>query len=95
MRDEAVDERALARAGVPGDADELRAPRAGEERAQLRLRGGLSVVDEAHEARGRADVALQHAVGERAHQALSRSRAITSRWISLVPSPIVQSFTSR
>jgi hypothetical protein len=28
-------------------------------------------------------------------QSFSNSRAITMRWISLVPSPIVQSLTSR
>ena len=29
------------------------------------------------------------------HQSLSNWRAMTRRWISLVPSPMVQSFTSR
>src|SRR5919108_1129384 len=95
VRDEAIDQRALPRAGIAGDADELRAPGLGEDRAQLRFGGGLRVVDEPHETRGGPDVTLQDAVGESTHQALSRSRAITSRWISLVPSPIVQSFTSR
>src|SRR5438309_5388396 len=95
VRDQPVYQRALSRAGIAGDSDELGTAGAGEQGAQLRLGGGLDIVDEAHQTRGGPDIALQHAVRERAHQALSKSRAITSRWISLVPSPIVHSFTSR
>ena len=46
-------------------------------------------------ARQRPYVAFENLFGQRAHQLLSNCRAITIRWISLVPSPMVHSFTSR
>ena len=47
-------------------------------------------------ARGqRARVAFGDFAGEIVHQVLRSCRAITRRWISLVPSPMVQSLTSR
>jgi len=52
-------------------------------------------MDQAHQPGGRPDVALQDAVGQRSHQFFSRSRAMTSLCTSLVPSPMVHSFTSR
>ena len=92
--DEAIDQRALSRARVSSDADELRSSSPGPELAQDCFSLRLRVVDQADQPRRRADVSGEHAVGDSAH-ALSSSRAITSRWISLVPSPMVQSFTSR
>src|SRR5437899_1340899 len=92
--DEAVDQRTLSRARVSGDADDLRPSGPGPELAQDRFGFRPRVVDQPDQPRRRTDVSGEDAVGDSSH-ALSSSRAITTRWISLVPSPMVQSLTSR
>ena len=57
---------------------------------------GDFVFDQADGARHGARIPLEDAIGQRgAFGHASSCRAMTSRWISLVPSPIVSSFTSR
>ena len=103
LRDQPIDQRTLARARRAGDADEVRAPGARKNPPdQLRPCSGL-VFDQTDGAGDRAWVALQDALGERRTcrcggglgHCPSSWRAMTSRWISLVPSPMVSSFTSR
>ena len=79
-----VDERALARAGRAGDADD-QAFAFGRSDSRIRRRAVFDLRGETREFAGRVD----------SHQSFSSWRAITRRWISLVPSPMVQSFTSR
>jgi hypothetical protein len=64
-----------------------------EDRADEVATRGIFVLDERNRARNRPRIARQNAVGE-CHRDKSW-RAMTSRWISLVPSPMVVSFTSR
>ena len=77
-------------------------PRPGEDLADELGAFGRLVLDQADRARDRARIALQYAIGERRSDVarrtchwLSSCRAMTRRWISLVPSPIVSSLTSR
>ena len=93
-RDQPIDQGALARTGIACDADDLCATGARPDLAEDSFRLGLGVVDLPHQPRGGADVPGDDAFGDGAH-ALSNSRAITIRWISLVPSPMVHSLTSR
>ena len=95
-----IDERALPRAGRTGHADEVGAPGVREDRPHDRRALGALVLDHRDRARDRARIAGEHPVSERRRQGradhrASSCRAITSRWISLVPSPIVVSLTSR
>jgi len=66
----------------------------GEDRPHERPPLGGIVLDERDGTGQGAGIAREHAFGESRHHA-SSWRAMTSRWISLVPSPIVISFTSR
>ncbi len=71
----------------------MRASEPVEQGAQ-KLRGEcLIALDERDCSREGARIASQYPVGQRSHA--SNWRAITRRWISLVPSPIVVSLTSR
>ena len=57
---------------------------------------GVFVLDQRDGAGHGAGIARQHAFGQRRrHERDSSWRAMTSRWISLVPSPMVVSLTSR
>ena len=89
-----VDERALAGAGRTGHADQEGAPGVREQRPDQIGGARIVVFDEGDGPRDRARLPGQHAVGERGRHE-SSCRAMTSRWISLVPSPMVVSFTSR
>src|SRR5438876_7727733 len=91
---EAIHERALARTRRTGDADDIGPAGPTENRSHQFGARRILVLDERNAAGDCPPVARQNAVGERAHRERS-SRAITSRWISLVPSPIVVSLTSR
>jgi len=88
-----------------GDAEFLTISPQGEsegsyEEAERRLR--RAVLDEADGARHRAHAARAHALGQGANVVQrtipfrpSSSRAMTRRWTSLVPSPMVPSLLSR
>src|SRR5436190_180217 len=96
LRDQAIDERALPRSGRSGDADDI-GPAGLSEQPPQHIRPDWRVVfDERDRARERPRIAGPDRRGQRAagHWA-SNWRAITSRWISLVPSPMVRSLTSR
>ena len=92
--DQPVHQGALAGAGVAGDPHDPGAARSRPDLAQDRFGLRLRIVDLPHQPRHGPDVSGDDAFGGGAH-ALSSSRAITIRWISLVPSPMVQSLTSR
>ena len=94
MADELIDERALARARRSGDPHEVRPTGPGEQLADERAAGRGSVLDERDGPRERTRVPGEHTIDERVVHARSW-RAMTSRWISLVPSPMVRSLTSR
>ena len=90
------DERALARAGRAGDADDIRAPRTAEDRTYQIGARAILVFNQGNRPGDRPGVAREHALGESGgHGRKSNCRAITRRWISLVPSPMVVSLTSR
>src|SRR4029077_11201033 len=89
---EPIDQRALAGSGRAGDANQVGAPGLAEDRADESATRGIFVLDERNRACHRPRIARQNAFGER-HRDKS-CRAMTRRWISLVPSPIVVSFTS-
>src|SRR5579872_1182423 len=82
---ERIHERALAGAGRSGDAEDRGPARARREVFEELAALGRTVLDG-------GGMARQSAWG---HQLFNNCRAMTRRWISLVPSPIVQSFTSR
>ena len=63
--------------------------------AQQRQRLGIAILDACGGAGQRAQIACADLLRPIAHQLFRSCRAITRRWISLVPSPMVQSFTSR
>jgi len=92
-------QRALAGARRPGDAKRPRASGLRVQGRQQRRRAGAFVLDDRQRAREGARVGGSDAVGQRSRLSqktqASSWRAITSRWISLVPSPMVVSFTSR
>jgi hypothetical protein len=91
-----VDERALTGARRTGDADNVGAAGTGIEAPDEIGAERRFVLDERDGARDRAGIAREHAIGQRRVGHWLRScLAITSRWISLVPSPIVSSLTSR
>ena len=80
--------------GMPGVRRKLADQRGGFARAIFNACGGASQrarVTGGH-TRGNLGGGLGNPVR---HQSLSNWRAMTRRWISLVPSPMVQSFTSR
>ncbi len=92
---EAIREGTLAGARRPGQADDGAAPGMGME-------GGTEcggprpfVLDHGDRARDGAKIAGTHAIGEVVDGHASSCRAITRRCTSLVPSPMVRSFTSR
>ncbi len=106
---EPIDERALARAGWAGDTNQVGAPGV-RENVAYQAGGGLRFVFDQRDGAGhRSHVAGPNALGKcQGHlcrrylsvlnggrQAASNCRAITRRCTSLVPSPIVSSFTSR
>ena len=62
VSDEPIDERGLAGAGRAGDADDVGAPGAREQRAERHRRPGLAVVEIAHEPRRGPDVAREDPV---------------------------------
>ena len=94
LRRQPVDERALAGARRTRHTDEEGAPGSREDGADEVGARRVVVFDEGNGARDRARLAGQHPFGERGRHD-SSCRAITSRWISLVPSPMVVSLTSR
>ena len=55
----------------------------------------IAILDPGGGAGQRAHIAFRNLARPIRHQLFRSCRAITSRWISLVPSPMVQSFTSR
>src|ERR1700756_1742012 len=105
-----IDQRALAGARRAGDTYEICVAGIGEHLAQNFFRFGGAIFNRGNGARNRADVASPplfcpvfdgngHSAGDNSrtnrNYFLPRIwRAMTRRWISLVPSPIVQSFTS-
>ena len=97
---QAVHQRALAGARRAGDADAIGASGVGKKLLQELFGLGRTIFDRGHGPRKGPNVAGANLRGPlfdgRRHLELPRSwRAITRRWISLVPSPMVQSFTSR
>src|SRR5262245_63788439 len=86
-RHQAIDQRALAGSWRAGDANQIGASRMAEDRADQVATRGIFVLDERNRARHCPRIARQDAFGER-HRDKS-CRAMTSRWISLVPSPMV------
>ncbi len=90
-----IHERALAGAGRPRHAHQMRAPGVREQVPQQGRPAGVLVLDEANRPRDGPDIAGADAIGEGAVAHARSWRAMTRRWISLVPSPIVVSFTSR
>ena len=91
-----IDERALAGAGRARDANTKARPVRAKMRPDQRGACRIVVLDQRDGARDGARFSGQHALGERRHgHRVSSCRAMTSRWISLVPSPMVVSFTSR
>ena len=97
---EAVDQGALPDPGSARHADEVRAPGAGMDRPHQRRRRLALVLDARNGPGDRPAVALEHPDREPArvgrHASASRyCLAMIRRWISLVPSPMVVSFTSR
>jgi hypothetical protein len=93
--DQPVYERAFARARRTGDADDGGASGVREKFLEQRLRGRLPVLHRRSGAGQRARIARQNVLRPGRHQLFSNCRAITMRWISLVPSPMVHSFASR
>ena len=72
LRREAIDERALAGAGRPGDADEIGAARSGKDRAHQIGAGGIFILDEGDGAGHGSRVAREDAAGKRgAHRVSS------------------------
>ena len=107
---EAVDQRALAGPRRTGDADDAGPPAAAVEPAHQLGLGVAAVLEQRHAARHGPRLARQDPLDQRrqvdrpaarearavAHQPFASScRAMTRRWISLVPSPMVQIFASR
>jgi hypothetical protein len=77
--DEPIDERALARTGRPRHADQVRAPRPAENRADQIGARRIFVFDERNRPSHRARVAREHALGERVGHLARSCRAMTSR----------------
>src|SRR5262249_59853115 len=93
---ESIEERAFSRSGRTGDADEIGATGVAEDALHQIGARGIFVLDERDRTRNRTRVPRQHALRQRGRHERARSwRAMTSRWISLVPSPMVVSLTSR
>src|SRR5258708_8764787 len=96
---EARDERALAATGRTGDADDAGLARQRVQLAQHVRAAGLVVLDDREQARDAALITGARAREQRLRggdqDAATRSRAMTMRWISLVPSPISISLRSR
>jgi hypothetical protein len=63
LRGQPIDERALARPGRPGDANQIRAAGLREQAGDERGRAGCFVLDQGNRARDRARIAGQQAVG--------------------------------
>ena len=95
FRDQTIDQCALAGAGRAGDADQVGASGVREDGAHQVGARSILVFDERDGARDSARIAGEHSIGESLAHRERSWRAMTSRWISLVPSPIVVSFTSR
>src|SRR5206468_4688576 len=99
--DQLIHQTALARPRRAGHADDGRTAGAGEDLREDRLSPLRPCLDEGDRP-GQGDrVALHHEAGQFLHQ-LARSgvsprswRAMTRRWISEVPSPMVQILASR
>ena len=104
-RGHAIDERALAGAGRSGDAEMKGAAGLRENPPEQLGAGRRFVFDQRDGAGDGPRIAVEHAGGERRARGgcllrilghcASSCRAITRRWISLVPSPMVRSLTSR
>jgi hypothetical protein len=96
---EPIDEGALASAGRTGHADHVGVAGMTEDRLDQLSAARVFVFDQRNRAGDGARVGRQHALGQMDwssadHRARSW-RAMTRRWISLVPSPMVTSLTSR
>src|SRR6266851_3490563 len=94
LRRQPIDEGAFAGARWPRDADQIGPAGSPEDLAHQAGTRRILVLDEGDGPGHRTRVARQHTFGER-HECESKWRAMTRRWISLVPSPMVVSFTSR
>src|SRR5439155_10613642 len=92
---QAIDKRALAGAGRTGDADEVGTPGATEDLSDQGGAGGIVVFDQGNGACDSARIAGQDAIAQAGRHRARSCRAMTRRWISLVPSPMVVSLTSR
>ncbi len=90
-----IHQRALARARRTGDADHHRVSGARLQLAQHFQRPRIAILDPRGGAGQRARIAFRNFARPIRHRLFKSCRAITSRCISLVPSPMVQSFTSR
>ena len=90
-----IDERALARARRARNAQHDRLARVREQFSQYKASARVAILDRGCGAGEGAGIAAANALRQSGHQLFRSCRAMTSRWISLVPSPIVQSFTSR
>src|SRR5579872_3554468 len=90
-----VDESALACAWRPSDAGDDGVVGMRTEFSQQA--GGFRrvILDGGRRASQRTHITTSDLIDPIGHQSFSSWRAITRRWISLVPSPMVQSFTSR
>src|SRR5262249_51122753 len=93
---ESIDERAFSRSRRTGDADEIRATGVAEDALHQIGARGIFVLDERDRTRNRTRVPRQHALRRRGLPEGGRGGGgWPSRWISLVPSPMVVSLTSR
>src|SRR5437879_7148976 len=92
---ERIDKGALPRPGRTGDPDHASVTGERLQVAQSFERRPVAILDATRCAGESAHVAIADFLRPLVHQLLRSCRAITIRWISLVPSPIVQSFTSR
>ena len=90
--DQSIHQRALARARRAGDADHRGASGVRKELLEQRVSGGPAILDRRCGTGERARIAGENFLGPGRHQLFSSWRAITRRWISLVPSPMVHSF---
>jgi hypothetical protein len=90
-----VHQRTLTGAGRTGDSHDAGVPGEGRKLAQDFQRLGIAVLHTRGGAGKQARVAFSNFTGPIVHQLFRSCLAMTRRWISLVPSPMVQSFTSR
>src|SRR5262245_13749832 len=93
--EEAINQRAFPGTWWSGYASEIGAAGVPEDLGDQVSSCRIVVFHLSNRARDAARIAREHALGQRRGHLARSCRAITSRWISLVPSPMVVSFTSR